>query len=128
MNTLKLYYKYFPIIIVVAFQLCYLEWPPNHSMFIFEAEYQIFTKTSSYISNFSHPIILLGFISQIVLVLSAFYSKISNKLINISIILLSLLVLLFLLAGIFSINYKIILSCFPFLSLTFIYFYIKKLS
>ena len=127
MNKLKLYYRCFPLIIVLAFQLCYLEWP-NHSMFIFEAEYQVFTKTSSYISNFSHPIILSGFISQIVLVLSTFYSKISYKWINISIVLLSLLVLLFLITGLLSMNYKIVLSCIPFLSITFIYFYTKKLS
>lgn len=127
MNKLKLYHRYLPLIIVITFQLCYLEWP-NHSMFVFEAEYQVFTKISSYISNFSHPIILLGFISQIVLILSAFYSKISNKWINISIILLSLLVLLFLITGLLSINYKIVFSCIPFLSVTFIYFYIKKLS
>lgn len=107
--------------LLIAFQFCYLEWP-NHSMYVFEAEKEIFTKTENWISNFTHPIILIGLVTQIVLLLGAILPNINSKINTLSVLLLGVLVLLFAVVGVLSLNYKIIFSTLPFLIVTVIYF------
>ncbi|HLO73348.1 MAG TPA: hypothetical protein VK164_05375 [Flavobacterium sp.] len=106
--------------LLIAFQFCYLEWP-NNSVFIFQAEYEIFTKTESLLSNLTHPIILLGLITQIILLLGAILNNFSKKINNIAVLLLSILVLFFFFVGILGWNYKIIASTTPFLIFAGIY-------
>lgn len=108
--------------LLIAFQFCYLEWPPNNAMFIFEGEIEIFSKTESWISNFTHPIILIGFSTQIVLLLGAILPNINSKLNNVAVLLLGALVLLFAFVGLLGLNYKIIFSTLPYLILAVIYF------
>ena len=64
--------------LLIAFQFCYLEWP-NHSMFVYQVEYEIFAKAENLLTNITHPIILLGLINQILLLLGAFLSNFSKK-------------------------------------------------
>lgn len=59
--------------LILSFQLCYLEWP-NNASFIFQAEYEIFTKTEQLIKNFMHPIILIGLLLKLL-----FYLQLSLK-------------------------------------------------
>ncbi|MCU4189303.1 hypothetical protein M9Q43_09015 [Flavobacterium sp. HXWNR29] len=107
--------------LLIAFQFCYLEWP-NHSMFVFEAEYDIFSKTESLFNNLMHPIILLGLITQLLLLLGFVLKYFNKKINNIAVLLLSILVLFIFLIGILDWNYKIITSTTPFLILAGIYF------
>lgn len=107
--------------LLIAFQFCYLEWP-NHSMFVFEAEYDIFSKTESLFNNLMHPIILLGLITQLLLFLGFVLKYFNKKINNIAVLLLSILVLFIFLIGILDWNYKIITSTTPFLILAGIYF------
>lgn len=107
--------------LLIAFQFCYLEWP-NHSMFVFEAEYDIFSKTESLFNNLMHPIILLGLITQLLLLLGFVLKYFNKKMNNIAVLLLSILVLFIFLIGILDWNYKIITSTTPFLILAGIYF------
>lgn len=109
------------ISLLIAFQFCYLEWP-NHSMFVYQVEYEIFAKVESLSSNLTHPIILLGLINQILLLLGAFLSNFSKKINNMAVLLLSILVLFFFFIGILGLNYKIMASTTPFLILAGIYF------
>jgi hypothetical protein len=53
------------ILLLLTFQIGYMEWPPHNSMFVFEAAYAILSKTESLISNLTHPIILLGLLAQL---------------------------------------------------------------
>ena len=107
--------------LLIAFQFCYLEWP-NHSMFVFEAEYDIFSKTESLFNNLMHPIILLGLITQLLLLLGFVLKYFNKKINNIAVLLLSILVLFIFLIGVLDWNYKIITSTTPFLILAGIYF------
>ena len=111
----------------VSFLFCYLSWPPDHSMFVYEVVYEIFTNTKNVVSNFTHPIILVGFIAQVILLYAAL-KKDSNKKINtIGVILLCPIVLLFFIVGLLSLDYKIAGSTLPFLSATVMYFiHLKK--
>ena len=107
--------------LLIAFQFCYLEWP-NHAMFVFQTEIEIFSKTASLFDNLTHPIILLGLITQIILLTAVFYQKLNKKVNSIAVLLLSILVLFFFLIGILGWNYKIMASTTPFLIFAGIYF------
>jgi len=108
--------------LLIAFQFCYLEWPPNNAMFIFEGEIEIFSKTESWISNFTHPIILIGFLTQIVLLLGAIIPNFNRKINTLAVLLLGILVLFFFFIGVMALNYKIALSTLPYLVLMLLYF------
>lgn len=112
--------------LLIAFSICYLEWPPNNSMFIFMAEYEIFANEKNWVSNFTHPIIIVGFLAQLILLYCVFNKNASHKLNSIGVLLLTPLVLLFFVVGLLSVNSKIALSSLPYLALTFIYFYWHK--
>ncbi len=112
--------------LLIAFLFCYLEWPPNNSMFVFQGEYEIFSNTKNWVSNFTHPLILVGFIAQLLLLYCVFNKKASHKLNSIGILLLTPLVLLFFVVGILSFNTKIALSTLPYLILVVFYFYWHK--
>ncbi|HSF55740.1 MAG TPA: hypothetical protein VLA71_18450, partial [Algoriphagus sp.] len=102
------------------FSLCYTEWGTDQSAFIFEMEVQFFSDIKDNFSAFAHPLILAGLLGQIGLLLSIFIPKPKKWLLLGSLILLSVIVFFFLLAGILSGNYKIILSTFPFWILAFL--------
>lgn len=115
--------------LLVAFQFCYLEWPPNNSLFIFQGELEIASKTDKLINNLSHPVILAGLVAQIILLLGVFYPKLNKKVNLVGVVLLFLLVFLFFIVGIFSKNYKITCSTLPYLVLFVIYiFYFRKVK
>ncbi len=109
--------------LIIAFLFCYLEWPPHNSMFIFQGEYVIFSSTKSWVSNFTHPLILLGLIAQLILIYAVINPKINAKLNHLGVIILTPIVLLFFVVGILSVNYKIMASTLPFLVL--VVFYIR---
>jgi hypothetical protein len=106
-----------------------MEWPPHNSMFVFQATYEIFSKTDTLLSNLMHPIILLGFLAQLVLLLSAIVPQ-SNKKINaLGILVLGILILLFLLISILSKNLKMFLATLPYLSISVYFFWnFKKIE
>lgn len=106
--------------LLFSFLICYLEWP-NNSTFIFQAEWDIFFGSSVKKENFVHPAIALPFIGQLLLIITLFQKQPSRKLTIIGIILMGLLVLLLLLIGILGLNFKIILSVIPFISLSIFY-------
>lgn len=110
------------IALLVAFLICYLEWPPHHSMFIFQAEYEIFSKTKSLIDNLTHPIILTGLIAQLLLLIAALKNNFNKKLNTLGVLLLGIVVLFFFFVGIFSVNLKISISTLPFLAFATLYF------
>ena len=114
--------------LLLAFSICYLEWGGGNSSFIFQAEYELFSNRDKLLSSLTHPIILAGLIGQILLLYSAF-KKEPNRLLNsIGIVILSPVVLLAFLAGVLSLNFKMIAAALPFIILSTIYFlkYRKK--
>jgi hypothetical protein len=111
--------RYLPILILLAFLVVYLEWSGGNSGFIFQLEYEVFTKDFSLHTIF-HPLILFPLVGQLVLLISLFFKK-SRRLVITSILLLSILVLMVLLVGILSLHWKIILSTLPYLGLSVYY-------
>jgi len=108
-------------LLLITFQFCYLEWPPNYSLFIYQCELEIIQKTDNLLTNLLHPVILAGLIAQIILLIGSFYPKLNNKVNALGVFLLFLLVLLFFIVSIFSRNYKIAISTLPYFIVTIIY-------
>lgn len=112
--------------LLITFLFCYLEWPPNNSAFIFQGEYEIFTNTKNLVSNFTHPLILLGLIAQLILIYAFINPKVSTKLNHLGVIILTPIVLLFFVVGLLSFNFKIMGSTLPFLALVVYYIVLTR--
>lgn len=111
------------ILLLVSFSFCYLEWPGDHSSFFYQLELTILTKEGDLLNTLTHPLILTGILSQLILLICIVYPKPLTKLNGIGILALSLLVLFILLVGLLGMNFKIIASVLPFLLLASYYFY-----
>jgi len=108
--------------LLVAYSLCYLEWGGGNSSFIFQAEYDLLSDKDKLLSSLTHPLILAGLIGQILLLYSIFSKKPNTRLNTIGVLVLSPVVLLALLAGVLSFNWKMIAAALPFVILSVIYF------
>lgn len=107
----------------------YLEWGGNNKMFLFQAEgdiiYKLFTNPRSVI----HPFILLPMLGQVLLGFALFQNKPNKKLIYSGIACLGLLLGFMFLIGLFSLNFKIVLSTLPFvLTAIFTIFQLRKVN
>ncbi len=121
--------RFVNLLMLIAFQIGYLEWPPHNSMFVFQAQYEIFSITDRLLTNLFHPIILLGLVAQIILIIGAFLPNLNKKINAIGIIGLGLLMLLFLIISILSKNLNMFLATLPYLSLSVYFFWnFKKIS
>ncbi|UGS24879.1 hypothetical protein [Flavobacterium channae] len=110
--------------LLLSFQFCYLEWP-NNTSFIFQAEYEIFRSKEHWLQNFTHPIILVGLLSQILILISIIYNDFSPKWNLLGVIALSPIVLVFVLVGLLTLNEDIIISTVPYLIFCYLFFKAK---
>lgn len=101
----------------LAFLICYFEWGGN-AMLLFQMEMDLFTTEKLNSQNFSHPLILLPFIGQIMLLIPVFRKEFPLKYTLMANSLLGLLVFMVLLAGSLSGNVKMIGSTLPFIFFT----------
>lgn len=97
----------------------YLSWGGGNHMFLFEAEaviiYKIFIKPASVF----HPFVLLPMLGQIILMITVLQKKISQKLTLLGIACLFILIGFMFLIGLISMQFKILVSTIPFISLSF---------
>lgn len=102
-------------LLVLSSLIGYLEWSGNNHLFIVEAEREIILKLFTDANSIIHPLIILPIVGQILLLLTLFQKKPNRIMTYISIAMLGCLLYLMLFIGIFSFNYKIIISTLPFL-------------
>jgi len=102
-------------LLVLSSLIGYLEWSGNNHLFIVEAEREIILKLFTDTNSVIHPLIIIPIGGQILLVLTLFQKKANKIMTYISIAMLGCLLYLMLFIGIFSFNYKIIISTLPFL-------------
>ncbi len=121
--------KIYNILLIITSLIGYLEWGQTNSQFLFQMEtdiiFKLFTDTTSII----HPLIIIPLAGQILLLISLFQAEPGKWLSFIGIGSIGILFLLVLLAGVLSMNFKIILSSLPFLIISFfcIKLHIKKI-
>ena len=105
------------LLLLSSFSLAYMEWGGGNHCFVFELQAKVFSEPGQFVSNFTHPLILAGFLGQLILLIATFNPLIRFGWIVVAIILLGVPILLIFLSGILSSNAKIIFSCLPFMGL-----------
>jgi hypothetical protein len=100
--------------------LGYLEWSGNNHIFLFKAEAEIFSKLLTDPSSVLHPFTILPLVGQILLLITLFQKTPSKLLTYISIGGLGLLIGFMCIAGIMTLNFKIIISTLPFIIVSII--------
>lgn len=93
----------------------YLEWGDKQHLFLFQAELMLFSKLMHDPLAVLHPMIVLPFIGQVLLLITLFQKK-PNKLYTIlSLIFLGMLIVFIFVVGLLSLNMKITIASFPFI-------------
>jgi hypothetical protein len=113
--------RFINLALLFTFLFCYLEWA-DRSSFIFQAEYEFFFGGKDVVGSFSHPLILLPFLGQILLLITVFLRRPNRALSLTGLLLLCPLVFMIFLVGVLSLNWRILVSTIPFLLSTIIFF------
>ncbi|WP_343632802.1 hypothetical protein [Fluviicola sp.] len=107
--------KILNFLLIVTSLVGYLEWSGNSSSFLFQAEAEIFSKLVADPQAVLHPFTIIPFLGQVLLVFTLFQKKPSKILTYAGILALGFLMVFMLVIGLFSMNWKIIVSTIPFL-------------
>ncbi|RIV71956.1 hypothetical protein [Flagellimonas aequoris] len=105
-------------LLIITSLLGYLEWGGNSRSFLFQVEYEILSKIFTDPISALHPFTILPLIGQVILLVTLFQKTPSKTLTYISIGGLGILLVLMFVIGLMSLNYKIIISIIPFLTVT----------
>ncbi|MFM9952023.1 MAG: hypothetical protein ACKV1O_29095 [Saprospiraceae bacterium] len=103
----------------------YLAWGGDNSAFIFEAEYQILFRQGDMANTLTHPMVLLPFVGQLLMLIALFQKKPNKWLVISGIALMGILFLLLFAIGFLGGDYKTTLSTLPFIG--FSAWYIRSL-
>lgn len=106
--------KLLNFLLLLSFQLGYLQWGKDRHAFIFEGTAEIFLKSVKTPQNFLHPAILIPLIGEILILITLFLKKNNRVLTLTGLSCMGLLMLLLLLIGLLDMNIKITLSTIPF--------------
>lgn len=99
----------------ISFFFGYLEWGNGNTAFVYEGFLEVISNAKRLESNFTHPLIVLPLIGQIIFLSGTFKKTLKNQWFVGALILTGLLFVMILLAGVLSMNSKIIISCLPYL-------------
>jgi hypothetical protein len=108
--------------LIISFLIVYLEWGKNNSTFLFQAEYHILLKKTDRISSFFHPLVLIPFCGQLIVLFTLFQRQPNRRLTTIGLIMMSILVLLITFVGLIDLNLRITLSTIPFIAISILHF------
>ena len=97
-----------------SFLFCYLEWA-DQSAFVYEVAYMLLFEKSEKASAFSHPLVLLPFLGQLLVLISLFMPKPKKWMVITGMAMMGLLVVMLLLVSLLGRNWKIFLATMPFL-------------
>jgi hypothetical protein len=96
-----------------AFMFCYLEWA-DQSAFIYEIAYLVLFEQSDKASAFAHPLVLLPFLGQLLVLIALFLPQPKKWMVFTGMAMMGLLVLVLVLVGVFGKNWRIVLATVPF--------------
>ena len=108
--------------LVISSLFGYMEWGDNQSSFIFQVEYSLLFGDAGSTDSFSHPLILIPLIGQVLLLITVFQKSPNNKLSVLGLICLSVIMYFLCFIGVVSTNLSVILSTAPFLILSFLFY------
>jgi hypothetical protein len=102
-------------LLILSSFIGYLEWVKDKKLFLFQLELEIISKVFSDPASVLHPLIILPFAGQLILLITLIQRKPNKVLILIGIAGLGILLGLMFVIGLMSLNFKILFSTFPFL-------------
>lgn len=98
--------------------LGYLEWGKEQHLFLAQAEYEILIRLFSSPKEVLHPFVILPLAGQLSLIIALFVKKWYKFFTRMGIILIAVLLLFIFLIGLIGLNWKLLLSTVPFLTLS----------
>ena len=108
--------KILNVLLILTSLVGYLEWGGNNQLLLYQAELDIALKLINDPASVMHPFVLLPIIGQIILVLVLFQKKPNRTLTYVGIGCLGILLAFMFIIGIMSLNFKILLSSIPFIT------------
>lgn len=114
-KILNLSAKYINFSLVLASLFGLLEWGGNNAQFLYEAEFEILKKLSINPGSVLHPLTIIPFLSQAILIYTLIQRTPSRTLTIIGIYGIGILMVLILAIGIMTVNIKMIASTLPFI-------------
>ncbi len=101
------------LILLIAFNCCYLEWGGNNHAFIFNIYSELFVK-ERVMQNLLHPIILTALLSQLMILFYVLTGSLSKMILKSVVGIYAFIVIFFLVIGLLSKSYLMVLSTIPF--------------
>lgn len=102
--------------LLISSLFVYLEWGGGYHTFIFQGEWEMFSKAIVDPMSALHPFVLLPLAGQIMLLYTLFQKVPGKRLTLIALGCLCVLVLFIAFVGVLSRNYKVVLSTIPFIT------------
>lgn len=112
--------KFLNVLLFLTSLIGLLEWGGGNSQFLFQIEGEILSKIFKDPLSVLHPFTILPMAGQLLLLATLFQKKPSSKITYWAIGLIGILFGLILFIGIITLNFKILLSTFPFLISAFV--------
>ena len=114
-KILNLSAKYINFFFFLSSLFGLLEWGGNNAQFLYEAEFEILKKLSINPGSVLHPLTIIPFLSQAILIYTLIQRTPSRTLTIIGIYGIGILMVLILAIGIMTVNIKMIVSTLPFI-------------
>lgn len=111
-------HKILGILLILFSGMGYLEWGGNHSIFLFQAEFEIITKLFTNPISVLHPFTIIPIIGQIFILVSILKNPFNKLYLYLGIGFLSILLGFMFIIGCISMNPKILFSTLPFLGMS----------
>ena len=109
--------KLLNILLIISSLIGYLEWGGTNYSFLFQVEFEIFSKLLTSPISVLHPLTFLPMLGQALLIFTLFQKRPSKLLTYIGIGGIGVLLVFMLVIGLMSFNIKIIFSTIPFIVL-----------
>lgn len=120
--------KLLNLLLIFSSMVGYLEWGAGNNSFLFEGEYEVLSNLFTNSEKAIHPFTIIPLLGQFLLLITLFLKGTSKILTYIGIACLGLLLGFMFFIGITSLNFKILVSTFPFLlTATYTILYLRKL-
>jgi hypothetical protein len=117
MKDFRVKSKVLNFFLILTSLIGFLEWGLDNKQFLFQVEFEIIIKLFTNPSSVIHPLTLIPLIGQITLFITLFQKNPNKVMTFIGIFGITLLIGVMFVIGLISLNYNIIFSTIPFLSI-----------
>ena len=114
--------KILNLLLLITSLIGYLEWGSGNHSFLFQVEAEVISKLITNAKSVIHPFTLLPLAGQLLLIITLFQKTPGRYLTYLGIAGIGILLILMFAIGLMGLNFKIVLSTLPFLTVAFLAF------